>query len=59
MEKPVEAQWTKIDGDISRQVSAIVIGCGNRGQTYSNFAKELPTWLKIVGVADPLSHRSC
>ena len=57
MSQPVEAQWTQIDGDIARQVTAIVIGCGNRGQTYSNFAKELPTWLKIVAVADPLSHR--
>ena len=38
-------------------MTAIVIGCGNRGQTYSNFAKELPTWLKIVAVADPQKHR--
>ena len=38
-------------------MTAIVIGCGNRGQTYSNFAKELPTWLKIVAVADPQKNR--
>lgn len=38
-------------------VSAIVIGCGQRGKNYSRYAQEYPHCLKIVGVADPLKHR--
>ncbi|XP_071479853.1 2,7-anhydro-N-acetylneuraminate hydratase-like [Diadema antillarum] len=34
-------------------VTAIVIGAGNRGQTYASYALDLPDRLKIVGVADP------
>ncbi len=40
-----------------RQITAIVIGCGNRGQAYSSYALDFPSHLKIVGVADPLQHR--
>ena len=53
----IEALWNEIDGKIRRQVSAIVIGCGQRGTNYSMLAQEMPTWLKIVAVADPLKHR--
>ena len=41
-----------------RQITAIVIGCGNRGQAYSSYALDFPAHLKIVGVADPLQHRT-
>jgi predicted dehydrogenase len=40
------------------QVTAIVIGCGIRGQAYSSYALDFPSHLKIVGVADPVQHRT-
>ena len=53
----VEKLWNEVEGKPERQVTAVVIGCGQRGQNYATFALELPGWLKIVGVADPLKHR--
>ncbi|EDO43285.1 predicted protein [Nematostella vectensis] len=41
----------------TRQVTAIVVGCGNRGQNYSSYALECPQRLKIVAVADPIKSR--
>ena len=53
----VEDLWNQIEGKPKRLVTAIVIGCGQRGQNYSQFSLELPNWLKLVAVADPLQHR--
>ena len=36
-----------------RQVKAILIGAGNRGVVYSNYALDFPDRLKIVAVAEP------
>ena len=35
------------------QKSAIIIGAGNRGQTYASYSLTSPDEMKIVGVADP------
>lgn len=53
----VEKFWESVEGPIKRQVTAIVLGCGQRGRGYARFALDLPGWLKIVGVADPVAHR--
>ena len=53
----IENLWNDIEGKPKRLVTAIVIGCGQRGQNYSQFSLELPNWLKLVAVADPLQHR--
>ena len=42
---------------VTRLVTAIVIGAGQRGRNYSNFALDFPNRFKIVGVADPQSFR--
>lgn len=42
---------------VTRLVTAIVIGAGQRGRTYSNFALDFPNRLKIVGVAEPQNFR--
>ena len=58
---PLELEVQKLEGEglnPSRQVTALVIGCGNRGQAYSSYALDLPGRLKIVAVADPLKHRT-
>jgi len=41
-----------------RCVTAIAIGCGSRGQVYTSYALDFPRRLKIVGVADPMQHRT-
>lgn len=38
-----------------RQVTGIVIGCGNRGQTYAEYARYYPTLFRIAAIADPRS----
>jgi hypothetical protein len=43
---------------IKKAVTAIVIGAGNRGTTYANYASKFPNQLKIVGVAEPRSNRN-
>ena len=53
----LELQWNDVDGAPVRQVTAIIVGCGQRGQNYAAFALDFPSRLKIVGAAEPLSHR--
>ena len=40
-----------------KQVTAILIGAGARGQIYAEYAKQHPDELKIVAVADPRADR--
>jgi threonine dehydrogenase-like Zn-dependent dehydrogenase len=57
----LELEVQRLEGPGSnprRCVTAIVIGCGNRGQAYSSYALEFPRRLKIVGVVDPVEHRT-
>lgn len=37
---------------LSRQLTAVVIGCGGRGACYSEYARNFPDCLKIVGACD-------
>lgn len=46
----VESKFIPIAG---RPITAIVVGAGNRGTVYSNYALEVPSRFKIVGVAEP------
>ena len=60
-EEALEQEVRRLEGPGShprRCVTAIVIGCGNRGQAHSSFALEFPRRLKIVGAVDPLQHRT-
>jgi predicted dehydrogenase len=41
----------------SKPLTAIVLGAGNRGNTYSGFSVKFPSELKIVGVAEPIDFR--
>ncbi len=40
-----------------KQVTAILIGAGARGQVYAAYAKQHPDELKIVAVAEPRRER--
>jgi predicted dehydrogenase len=37
----------------SRQVTGIIVGCGNRGQNYSEYALCHPQRFRIIAIADP------
>jgi len=43
--------------DTDKPVRLIIVGCGNRGFTYSSYALEKPNRLQIVAVADPIQFR--
>jgi predicted dehydrogenase len=43
----------KDDDQVQEVVTAIVIGAGNRGRSYAEFAKIKPSWMKVIGVAEP------
>ena len=53
----LEELWSEQDGELPRQITAVVVGAGLRGQNYANFALDFPSRLKIVGVAEPQKHR--
>lgn len=37
----------------SRQITGIILGCGNRGQNYAEYARHLPENFRLIAVADP------
>ncbi|MBK8704560.1 MAG: Gfo/Idh/MocA family oxidoreductase [Saprospiraceae bacterium] len=43
---------------LDKPMTAIVLGAGNRGNVYGNFAHEFPAELDIVGVAEPIPLRN-
>lgn len=43
---------------LSKKITAIVLGAGNRGNVYGNFAAEYPDQLDMVGVAEPIPIRN-
>ena len=53
----LEQSWDDQDGPPTRKVTALVVGCGQRGQNYAAFATDFPSRLEVVGVAEPVSHR--
>ena len=43
--------------ETNKQVTAIIIGAGNRGRLYASYAEKFPEHMKIVGVSDILESR--
>lgn len=41
-----------LKAEVSKPVSVIIIGAGNRGRTYSGYASRFPDAMRVVGVAD-------
>jgi predicted dehydrogenase len=35
-----------------RQITGIIVGCGNRGQNYASYARHLPERFRLVAIAD-------
>lgn len=42
----------------SRPVTCVIIGAGNRGNTYANYAGRQPDEWQVVGVAEPIEYRN-
>ena len=36
-----------------RQVTGIIVGCGNRGQNYAEYARYFPSLFRIIAIVDP------
>ncbi|MBR1632737.1 MAG: Gfo/Idh/MocA family oxidoreductase [Bacteroidales bacterium] len=53
LDLPIRPLGAKTD----RQISVIIVGCGNRGSVYARYAEKFPAAMKVVGVADPQDHR--
>ena len=51
-------EYLGIPGPVNRPLTAIVIGAGNRGNVYAGYALKYPDELKIVGVAEPVTHKN-
>ena len=43
--------------ETNKQITAIVIGAGNRGRLYARYAQNYPDHMKVVGVSDILESR--
>lgn len=43
---------------LSKKITAITLGAGNRGNVYGNYALQYPDQLDIVGVAEPITIRN-
>ena len=40
-----------------KQITAVVVGYGNRGQVYADYSLDCPNQLKIVGIVDPNAYK--
>lgn len=52
--QPLPPQAPKLE----KKITAIVLGAGNRGNVYGNYALKYPDQLDIVGVAEPIEIRN-
>lgn len=43
---------------LDKAITAITIGCGNRGTVYGNYALKFPGDIKIIGIAEPNKFRN-
>ena len=52
-----EAKSSSCSGNLEDCVTAVIVGAGNRGTVYANFALDFPKRFKVVAVADPRAFR--
>ncbi len=56
--EPIILPDLKATPALSKPVTAITLGAGNRGNVYGNYAVQYPDQLDIVGVAEPIAFRN-
>jgi predicted dehydrogenase len=54
---PLVLEQEPAPSTVSRPITAVVLGAGNRGNVYASYAEKFPNELKIVGVAEPIEVR--
>lgn len=50
--KLINSQLKGLKANVSKPVTVIVLGAGQRGSVYASYAEEYPECMKVVGVAD-------
>lgn len=56
-EKKIKTTFTPLDAGLTKPVTVMIIGAGNRGRTYARYASKFPNSMKVVGVADTNPNR--
>ena len=46
-----------LEAKVSKPVTIVILGAGNRGNVYANYAQRYPSAMKVVGVAEPIEYR--
>jgi hypothetical protein len=36
-----------------RQITGIIVGCGNRGENYAEYARYFPKHFRLIAIVDP------
>lgn len=52
-----ESETNQLPAETRKPVTFVVIGAGNRGNTYSEYAAKYPDQMQVVGVAEPIESR--
>lgn len=50
--KSINSQLKGLKADVSKPVTVVVLGAGQRGSVYASYAEQFPECMQVVGVAD-------
>ena len=53
----IKVKIRSLKPETNKQITAIIIGAGNRGRLYARYAQNYPEHMKVVGVSDILESR--
>ena len=53
----IKVKIRSLKPETNKQITAIIIGAGNRGRLYARYAENYPEHMKVVGVSDILESR--
>ena len=53
----INTKMPELDAGLSKPVTVMIIGAGDRGRMYARYAEKFPQSMKVVGVADLNPHR--
>ena len=56
-DKKIATKIQSLDAELDKPVTVVIIGAGDRGRCYAQYAEKFPKCMKVVGVADLNPHR--
>ena len=56
-DKKINTKIQSLDAKLDKPVTVMIIGAGDRGRCYAQYAEKFPQSMKVVGVADLNPHR--